>query len=688
MNIIREINTKVSDEFLLNKEWIVTNGLGGYASGTIGGLLTRRYHALLISALPAPLGRFVMFNTMNFELETENGLLLKFNAVAKNHDENNALNLIHPYRFFLEEGLPVWQFKFDNLLFEKRILMPYMQNTVVIIFRLLEGSSAPHIRLSPYLHFRPHEFPVNEKFEGRFRITIDGEKYQITFNEKLPPLNLVLYGNNPSFTYTGSGEFQSFYQMEHQRGYESEGSLWNPGSFKAELTKDSTVSLVASTEEWEKILYLKPEEIFNNEMRRRKELITRSNFGREKFLSELVLASDQFIITPVGRQEDAIKVIAVGGELKSVIAGYHWFTDWGRDTMISLEGLVLLTGRFKDAYSILYSFANSIQDGLIPNHFPEGEKEGLYHTADATLWFFHALERYLHYTNDKSIITLLLPILKEIIGYHMGGTLFGIKADPSDGLLMQGAEGYQLTWMDAKVGDWVVTPRRGKAVEINALWYNALKLISEWITNIEGTDPGEYIKLSELTKKSFNKKFWIEDKKYLYDVIEGENKPADDSLRPNQIFAISLRFPVLDENKWEHVINSIKDNLLTPFGLRTLSPNHPDYKSNYFGNLLARDAAYHQGTVWAWLIGHFIDAWLRLYPNDLVNAEKFLYAFDDHLSDAGLGSISEIFDSEQPYTPRGCIAQAWSVAEVLRSKVKINYLKESSSLKLVNQEKT
>ncbi|MGE5805327.1 MAG: amylo-alpha-1,6-glucosidase [Ignavibacteria bacterium] len=682
MKTLREIETYSTDE-CLEKEWLITNGLGGYASGTIAGISTRRYHALLIAALPAPLGRIVMFNTMSYEIKTENGSSLKFSGLIKDHDEHSALNLA-PFKFFLEDGLPVWQYKLENFLIEKRILMPYMQNTVVIRFKVIEGNSSLRIKLFPYLHFRPHEFAVNEKFDGSFKISIDKDRYQITFNDKLPPLNLILYGNNCSFIYNNSEAAQSFYEMEHLRGYESEGLLWNPGSFMAKLSKDNSVSLIASTEAWETILSLKPEEVFRNEMRRRIELITKSQSGSDNFLSELTLASDQFLITPVGRQEKAIKVAAIGGELKSVIAGYHWFTDWGRDTMISLEGLALLTGRSVEAHSVLHSFANSVQDGLIPNHFPEGEKEGLYHTADATLWFFHALDRYLHYTKDKSIIILLLPILKEIVGYHLGGTRFGIKVDSSDGLLMQGAEGYQLTWMDAKVGDWVVTPRRGKAVEINALWYNALKLISEWIKEIEGDDPGEYLKAAELTKKSFNKKFWISGKKYLYDVVEGEKKEFDDSLRPNQIFAISLKYPVLEEDKWEDVIGIVKENLLTPFGLRSLASNHPDFKANYFGNLLARDAAYHQGTVWAWLIGHFIDAWLKLYPDDLYNTEKFLEGFDSHLSDAGIGSISEIFDAEKPYTPRGCIAQAWSVAEVLRSRVKINSLKQNAELKFTN----
>ena len=353
--------------------------------------------------------------------------------------------------------------------------------------------------------------------------------------------------------------------------------------------------------------------------------------------------------------------------MRTVIAGYHWFTDWGRDTMIGLEGLTLCTGRHREAGYILRTFAHYVRDGLIPNMFPEGTKEGLYHTADASLWYFHALHRYLRVTDDRSTLRLLLPKLKSIYEHHIKGTRFGIGVDHADGLLREGVEGYQLTWMDAKVDDWVVTPRRGKPVEINALWYNALCLLAGWLR--EEGDPlaPEVDEWAIRAYESFNARFWYEEGGYLYDVVDGEH--GDDSAcRPNQLFAISLDHPVLDPGRWRPVFEVVRNGLLTPVGLRSLVPGHRDFKAQYYGDLRSRDAAYHQGTVWAWLVGAFVDAWLKVNPGDKIGARTAcLEGFASHLNDAGIGTLSEIFDAEPPYTARGCIAQAWSVAEVLRA---------------------
>jgi predicted glycogen debranching enzyme len=311
-----------------------------------------------------------------------------------------------------------------------------------------------------------------------------------------------------------------------------------------------------------------------------------------------------------------------------------------------------------------------VRDGLIPNMFPEGEKEGLYHTADATLWFFHAVNRYVESTGDRLTLARLYPTLRHIIDCHTAGTRFGIHVDPRDGLVAQGAAGYQLTWMDAKVDDWVVTPRRGKAVEINALWFNALKLMEEWADDHD--DRAEiYRDRAAHVRQSFNDRFWFAEGSYLHDVIDGEDVEYDSRCRPNQILSISLPHPVLLEQRWEPVMRIVRDRLVTPVGLRSLAPGDRDYKSRYFGDLRARDAAYHQGTVWAWLAGPFIDAWLRVYPDDLAGAKRALDGFVPHLNEACIGSISEVFDAEAPFTPRGCIAQAWSVAEVLRVWVKL-----------------
>ncbi len=352
-----------------------------------------------------------------------------------------------------------------------------------------------------------------------------------------------------------------------------------------------------------------------------------------------------------------------------MIAGYHWFTDWGRDTMIGLDGLTLCTGRAHEAGYILRTFASHVKDGLIPNYFPDKANQGVYHTADATLWFFQALHCYLRATDERDTLRRLLPTLKDIFTHHMKGTRFGIGVDPGDGLLTQGAEGYQLTWMDAKVGDWVVTPRRGKAVEINALWYNALRMLEGWLRE-EGDAEAEAVQeAADRAKASFNKRFWCEEQHGLYDVVDGPHGD-DPSCRPNQLFAISLPHEVLDPARWKAVVETCRERLLTPVGLRSLAPGSPDYKPRYFGDLRARDAAYHQGTVWAWLIGPFIDAWLKVHPGDEATCRKMLHGFQEHLDEACVGQISEIFDAEPPYTPRGCVAQAWSVAEVLRSWVK------------------
>jgi predicted glycogen debranching enzyme len=318
---------------------------------------------------------------------------------------------------------------------------------------------------------------------------------------------------------------------------------------------------------------------------------------------------------------------------------------------------------------VLRTFAQYVRDGLIPNLFPEGKNEGLYHTADATLWFFHAIDRYVQATHDQETLNALLPILSDIVDHHLRGTRFGIGVDPADGLLRQGREGYQLTWMDAKVGDWVVTPRRGKAVEINALWYNALKLMQGWLEQKnESAAASAIANHAARASESFNRRFWNPGLGCLYDVIDGEYGD-DAAIRPNQVLAISLSNPVLAEKNWAPVMRVVEEKLLTPVGLRSLSPDHKDYKAKYSGDLRSRDAAYHQGTVWGWLIGPFIDAWLKVHPGERAGARRFLSGYLPHLNEACIGSISEVFDAEPPFMPRGCIAQAWSVAEVLRCSV-------------------
>jgi predicted glycogen debranching enzyme len=362
--------------------------------------------------------------------------------------------------------------------------------------------------------------------------------------------------------------------------------------------------------------------------------------------------------------EESVMSQAEGSELRTIFAGYHWFGDWGRDTMISLEGLTLCTGRYREAGAILRTFSHYVRDGLLPNLFPEGERQALYHTVDATLWYFHAIARYMNRTGDRIIIGQLFPVLQSIIEHYLGGTRFNIGVDPADGLVAASAEGYQLTWMDAKVEGWVVTPRRGKPVEIQALWYNALKLMVQWASKLE--KPYEHYEAhAQKVRTSFNDRYWNATTDCLLDVLDGP-EGHDAAIRPNQVFAISLDHPVLAREHWPAVLDTVRNRLLTHAGLRTLSADHPDYKAHYRGDLRARDAAYHQGTVWPWLIGHYVDAVLKVNP-DRAAARPLLHGFRDHLYEAGVGSISEIFDAEDPYAPGGCIAQAWSIAEVLRA---------------------
>ncbi|HEV3165161.1 MAG TPA: amylo-alpha-1,6-glucosidase [Isosphaeraceae bacterium] len=670
--ILNRITWKESDpgrlESLLTREWLVTNGLGGYASGTISGAATRRYHGLLIAALPAPLGRTMMLNHLSERLELPDGTMAQLTGEerAGSPFQWNGAGYLKEFR--LEGGLPVWQFEVGQVVLEKRLLVPYRQNTVHISYALRSGEGNARLVIQPSAHFRGHDEPVSLALQAPYMLTAIESRYELSVAGTFPPLRLWLEGQNGAFTLEGKRIPEVLYRVEESRGYESTGDLWSPGYFHVDLSTDHDATLIASAEPWEKIQALKPADAYGAECERRTRLLAAAHpEAHSGPAAELVLAADQFLITPAGRVEDAARAQAAGDEVRTVIAGYHWFTDWGRDTMICLEGLTLTTGRQNEAGYLLRTFAHYIRDGLIPNLFPEGEREGLYHTADATLWFFHALKRYLDATGDRETLRLLLPRLVDIVEHHLRGTHFHIGVDPADGLLHQGQDGYQLTWMDAKVGDWVVTPRRGKAVEINALWYNALRLLEAWLREERAdADARPIADHAERARRSFNSRFWYADGGYLYDVIDGP-EGSDASCRPNQVFAISLDHPVLDRDRWAPVLNVVHERLLTPRGLRSLAPGSPDYKSKYYGDLRSRDAAYHQGTVWAWLIGPFVDAWLRIHPDDLAGARGFLEGFVPHLGEACIGSISEVFDAEPPYTPRGCIAQAWSVAEVLRS---------------------
>jgi predicted glycogen debranching enzyme len=654
----------------LREEWLVTNGLGGYACGTVAGAMTRRYHGWLIAALPNPLGRMMMLNALSERLRLPDHTAAYTGPIELAGVDQSEMASVAEFR--LEAGLPIWRYEIGGFVLEKRLILPHRQNTVNVTYRLLEGKGKIRLNLRPGVNFRSHDAPVGTRTVERYTINVTEDQFELIGDDDIPPLRMFMEGPNPGFTFDRKDIPEIIYRLEKNRGYQFAGSLWSPGYFRVDLEHGQEATLVASTESWETIHALAPFDALMSELQRRRMLIgTADPKAHSGAGAELVLAADQFIITPAGRVEDAARARAMGDEVRTVIAGYHWFTDWGRDTMISLEGLTLTTGRRHEAGWILRTFAHYVKDGLIPNMFPEGEKEGLYHTADATLWFFHAMHRYLEVSGDRATLRLVLPKLVDIYRHHIRGTHFNICVDPKDNLLHQGAEGYQLTWMDAKVEDWVVTPRRGKAVEINALWYNAQRLLAKWLHEERGSGEAQPVEeTAGQTYQSFQQRFWYEEGGYLYDVVDAEGGGNDPSLRPNQLFAIALDYPVLDQSRWGRVLEVVRQHLLTPVGLRSLAPGHPDYKSRYYGDLRDRDAAYHQGTVWGWLIGPFVDAWLKVNQHDRAGARKFVEGFLPHLEQGCIGSISEIFDAEEPYTHRGCIAQAWSVAEALRCWVK------------------
>ena len=645
-------------------EWLIGNGLGGYACGTVPGHLARRYHGMMIAALPVPLGRTVMLDLVVETVQLDDGRRLQLGAQRITSGGADVAR-VDPGEFRLELGLPVWRFDIDGLTVERRAVLAYGQNTVVMSWRL-EQAEAVWLELRPFLHFRAHDARVSDDEGLPYRLTALGDRYEISAGEALPPLRLLVHGQQASLTLDGGRYHEVSYATEARRGYDWRGTVWSPGRFSVRLEHDRETWLIASTEAWDALATLRPVDVVHDEQARRRALIERAHPTlRESPADELVLAADTFVIAPP--REDGAPSAGDHAPNRTIIAGYHWFTDWGRDTMISLEGLTLLTGRHDEARGILLTFAQNVRDGLIPNFFSEREGEGVYHTADATLWFFHALDRYVELSGDRDLVRELLPRLIDIIEHHRQGTRFGIGVDAHDRLLRQGAEGYQLTWMDAKVADWVVTPRRGKAVEINALWYNALCMSARWVREFQYTAGAPPLAdMADAARRSFNARFWYEDGGYLYDVVDGEHG-NDASCRPNQLFAISLPHPVLDRERWEAVMSVVERRLLTPVGLRSLSADHPDYQPQYHGDLRARDAAYHQGTVWAWLIGPFVDAWLKLHPDRRAEARRFLDGFWPHLNEACVGNISEIFDAEPPFAPRGCVAQAWSVAEVLRA---------------------
>ncbi|MCK0511299.1 amylo-alpha-1,6-glucosidase [Aromatoleum buckelii] len=650
---------------LREREWLVTNGMGGFASGSLLGMPTRRYHGLFVPNLSEPKGRYVALSRLDELIETSAGPVNLGGAEFIDGTRKGVAER-HLREFRLDGLTPVWVFDIDGSIVERSIVMPHGRNAVCVRWRLLDGP-ARRMRVRLYVgprrqdaalvcdDARPCELERATAQDG-------GQVLRIRQPTRDIVLRVAVRPDNSAFVEDWQIDREVLFRVERDRGYDRVEHMHSPGGWSFELRQECEAALFATTDA--ELPALDAGTWFDAERGRLEALLARGGFDEADGIAQrLALAADQFIVLPGSRRDEPPGGSAGESAFRSVIAGYHWFNDWGRDTMISLEGLTLCTGRLDEARAILRTFAGYLRDGLLPNLFPEGGREALYHTVDATLWYFHALERYVLRTRDIALVGELYPALQDVVAHHLRGTRFGIGVDPRDGLLQAGAEGYQLTWMDAKVDDWVVTPRRGKPVEIQALWYNALRLMAGWARLLGVADDG-CDALADRVQAAFNARFWSSGRGHLFDVIDG---PAGDdaSLRPNQIFALSLTHPVLDRDRWDDVLAAVERALLTPVGLRTLAPGEPGYQARYEGSLRERDAAYHQGTVWPWLLGHFVDARIRVRGR--TGAREFLQAFPAQLLEAGIGSLSEVYGAEPPHRAGGCIAQAWSVAEVLRA---------------------
>lgn len=686
-------NFKVAE----SREWLVTNGIGGYASGTIANLLTRRYHGLLIAALQPPLKRTL--------------LLTKLDETARYKNQNYPLycnrwadGAINPegYKqienFHLEGTIAVWKFTFADIVLEKRIWMEQGENTTYIHYNLRSGSQPLNLVIKALINYRDHHYntyannwqtSINETNKGIYiqPFTAATPLYLLTDpqidNRTLicTPANNWYYGFNLA--------------IEKYRGQQEIEDHLNSITFNSQLEVGKSLTIVASTKEnpttngeqalasrldYEKQIIQKFTTTKKSQAEQKKLTYQRSTKSTQnkpissakakptpEWIKQLVLAANQFIVDRRSPKHP---------DGKTIIAGYHWFEDWGRDTMISLPGLAICSGQFNVAGSILQTFAEYVDQGMLPNRFPDSGGTPDYNTVDATLWYFEAIRAYYEATEDDKLLAELFPVLAEIIDWYRRGTRYNIQLDPDDGLIYAGEAGSQITWMDAKVGDWAVTQRIGKPIEISALWYNALQIMYRFAQKLRKNNQ-EYRMLARLIKEKGFARFWNQQSGYCYDVIDTPNG-NDASLRPNQIFALSLPprgkysyTPPLTAEQEKKVMDICTSKLLTPYGLRSLASDDPEYKGVYGGDIYQRDGAYHQGTVWGWLIGAYVTAHLRIY-NDPAKAEELLKPMAEHLMLHGIGNISEIFDGNEPITPRGCIAQAWSVAEVLRAWSMIN----------------
>ena len=636
-----------SFESSATREWLETNGIGGYASSTVSNANTRRYHGLLVAATRPPLGRVVMLSKLD-ETVVIAGERFELSS-------NQYPGSVHPdgYKYLVDfrlDPFPIWTFYLNGLVIEKELFMVNGQNSTVCRWRLRESSanfdSKTEFELRPLLAFRDHHHLRHDHALFDESFIVDNGSVSVQPVSDLPRL---YFAHNALTVDAECFWYKDFeYSIEQERGFDSHEDLFQPFSMKFDLSEPATV--ISSTE---KHSVGDADTLRTAEIKRRAALVARSG-AKDAFTQQLVLAADQFIVDR--------------GKGKTVNAGYHWFSDWGRDTMIALPGLTLSTGRPEIAKSILTEFSHHISEGMLPNRFPDAGETPEYNTVDATLWYFEAIRAYVEGTGDHDFVRkTLYDKLANIIEWHVRGTRYGIHVD-TDGLLCAGEAGVQLTWMDAKIGDHVVTPRTGKPVEIQALWYNTLCIMSDLAVLFgDKKQQARYSEMDEVARESFNGQFWNEDTQCLYDVIDGSDRDA--SIRPNQIFAVSLHHSMVDSMRARMIVKRVEAELLTSVGLRSLSPADPRYVPIYIGSPMYRDEGYHQGTVWGWLIGPFVDAYRKAHSKDAIadaRIGQILEGFKTHISEAMVGQISEIFDAEHPHIARGCAAQAWSVAELLR----------------------
>jgi len=656
----------------VTREWLETNGLGGFASSTIVGLNTRRYHGLLTAATKPPVGRMLFLSKLE---ET-------FCINDRCHDlsANQYPGAIHPQGFQFQTGFrldpfPVFTYQADRVEIEKSVFMVHGENTAVVQyqFRKSEARETNNLHycfeIRPLIAFRDYHSTTHENTALNSHVKITEGRVSITAYSDLPTLHLAYEAGEVE---TNGFWFRNFeYRIEQERGLDFHEDLFSPFALRFTIDPAAfarndvvSISIIASTE----LRDAKHADLYRKAEIERRKTVEQSATGSRNLLRLLTDASDQYIVAR--------------GEQRTIIAGYHWFADWGRDTMIALPGLTLTTGRYEVAKSILVQFANHVDQGMLPNRFPDAGETPEYNTVDATLWFFEAVRALVEHTGDYTFVREhLYSRLRDIIDWQMRGTRYNIHVD-SDGLLFSGEPGVQLTWMDAKVGDWVVTPRIGKAVEIQALWYNAVRVMEQLAEKFED-ESGQtlYKTMAARACKSFNEQFWNEKADCLYDVVNGEDRDA--SIRPNQIFAISLTNSMLSKSRAKSILRIVERELLTPRGLRTLSPMDPRYIGRYEGDPRSRDGAYHQGTVWPWLMGPYITAYVRTFGETTGRkfAAEWLSNFEIHLTEACLDQVSEIFDGDAPYTARGCVAQAWSIAELLRTAAETlykNFLRNAS----------